>query len=445
MLKDIIVLKCADVGAELFQMSLDSIGKNLEGTKDMRGVERLERRVHSKEELKNLFMRIRDEIEEFNEEQRELAETLKGYDTIFLYGAGTDGRVIAENLWSVLQDKEVYFLDKNTEKHEKEIYKGIVCKPVEAAYGYGEHGAIVLTSSLYADEIKFELMKASMQTVDKFLGMPIMDRYCQILIKQKEKQMLLDNQEAFLHFHELLAEYTIKCDLYEIVWNVNYAKQFVYRAQETMKENLDTREQFGSYMEAISVREGKTIIGGYLVENILVRTKEFWEAAEQVEVYELNRVFSEQLKEKYSDSSIRIHYGGLGEKTEIISYDRYDGVYGHYGYLDFISDEDVPMYSLDEEELSSGCDCTEKKEKVDLVILRMINAETAALKGMKRLLARNRPALMLDGFGGHWLNQEEFTWNIACLLDSWGLEYRFVYRNIHRLGGFLCAIPKERL
>ena len=80
-------------------------------------------REEMREKLRESFDVTADRMEKRQAKIAACREEIAGYDTIFLYGAGTDGIMVAEFLRDALRGKEVCFIDKDKAKHGKEIVR----------------------------------------------------------------------------------------------------------------------------------------------------------------------------------------------------------------------------------------------------------------------------------------------------------------------------------
>lgn len=395
-------------------------------------------------EFEKAFKEYSDIKESFGRRLEELRREINTREMVYLYGAGLDGRLIADELLNEIPSKRLCFLDKDKGKHGKEIYKNIKCKPLENVFGMGNKALILITSSRYADEIENRLTKSELQTKDKLKDVKIIKEYCVIRARLKENEVYIDDHDAILNCFR-------KCT--DELSNFSLYRSIKKQDEKTLKEILEskwfesgkTTDGLGIYYERMKICNGRAVIAGPFLKDVLEKTRILWEDSDLVDVYEVNSLFCDMLKKKYYNDHlgdrISFYSGVVGEHNMTNSIDKYDGDDGAYAYLKYISGNTINIISLDsvyvkKEKLVNGINAYE--ERVGLIILTIENGAVPALLGMKELIYRDQPNLIIRT-RGHFTLQKEYYWNVMNLIDSWGLEYKFVNRNIFNTGACLCA------
>jgi hypothetical protein len=180
------------------------------------------------------------------------------------------------------------------------------------------------------------------------------------------------------------------------------------------------------------------IICGLLLGNVIKRTSKLFEKCKTIDVYELNRAYCDELKSKNIDLRMSFFYTGVGEKTETIPYERFDGREGRYSYLEYISDDEVKMTALDD----IYVDQIDEGKKINIIYMGMENAQISALKGMKKIIKRDRPLLVIKLSNNAFLKEEKL-WMIANAISSIDFGYEYVIRGILNMGIVLFAYHEE--
>ncbi len=388
-------------------------------------------------DMEDAFKVVKDRIGCLSNKLQALRKDFESYERIFLYGAGTDGRLIAEELeCRNISSAKLCFIDRDSNKHGKEILPGIECRPISAAYGAGDKALILITSSYYAEEIAWGLAQDDMQSEEKLKNIKVLKEYCIVRARLMENQMYIDNYNTIMEFFKKSSDNRDKYEILQFILNPKEA----YNTKKMLEEpiwidNCNVKECMGQYYDNIRINGKKTIINGPFIGDVIKITRDIWENSDSVDVYEINSLYCEELKKEYLNDTMFDHMSFdcavLGERDGLVNIMERDR---EHGYLDYISSNSINKIAID-----SICN-NEKNNKVGLIILVIVNAVEPALLGMKETIMRDKPVLIMQT-GGHFTLQHEYYFNIMNLIESWGLSYKYINRPIPNRGNFLWAYP----
>ena len=133
------------------------------------------------------------------------------FDTLVFYGGGCDAHLLVDFLEDILPGKEVFFVDRNPEKHGNEVYKGIICYGIEKIKECKPISSIVIiATSWYANEIYGELSHRPWESraghpLNKWLigGGTVENKFIKILVdykggwNKKAKKCILKSRSIF--------------------------------------------------------------------------------------------------------------------------------------------------------------------------------------------------------------------------------------------------------
>lgn len=376
----------------------------------------------TKEDLLAMYDRLEDRIKEREGKIAAYIESFKKYHRIFFYGAGTDAKVIAGMLGDMLKGREVCFIDKNKQKHGMEVVPGIFCKGIEAMYGYGTEAIIIITSSMYADEIDYELMGEKYQTEERLLGMPICAEFSLLLARNKEiEERLRLKDKVLLYFDLVDNEKDCRGTYYSLkrLW-----RGYSFREYDPDECFPPEEEVFSVHLqrfirEHLPVEKGHFVLCSDFSKDKIVHLEQAGEDKfDKLYAFELNRLYMAHELTGQVGNRTELINACLGEKDfRLTKVQRGNGV-SIFDWLDFCSDDFAEVKSLD-----GMIDRGEIEGRVSLVRLCIGNGTGTALRGMKKMLKRDKPLLILQP-GGHWLMPEESIYSLIACLHEWVPEYK---------------------
>ncbi|KHM51283.1 hypothetical protein NZ47_11410 [Anaerovibrio lipolyticus] len=376
-----------------------------------------------KEDLLEMFDRLEERIKERENKIASYMESFKKFHRIFFYGAGTDAQVIAGLLGDIIKDKEVCFIDKNKKKHGMEVVPGIFCYGIEKMYGYGKKAIIIITTSMYADEIEYELMGEKYQTTEKLLSTPICAEFSLLVARNMEIKSALALKES---------------KLLSFDWNVSakdrraayYSLKELWRGYTFRDFDLDgiippEPEVFSVYLrkflaEHLPREKGNFVLCSAFSKDKIAHLEKAGEGKfNKLYAFELNRLYiPHELAGQVGDNTEVIN-ACLGEKKFQLTREERGNGYNIYNWLDCCSDDFANVRSLDEM-LEGG----EIEGRISLVRLCIGNGTGPALRGMRKMIQRDKPLLILQP-GGHWLMPEECLPSLVVWLHELVPEYKF--------------------
>lgn len=376
----------------------------------------------TKKDLLDMYERLEERIKEREGKIAAYMESFRRYQRIFFYGAGTDAKVIAGLLGDILEGKEVCFIDKNKQKHGMEVVPGIFCRGIEAMYGCGKEAIIIITSSMYADEIEYELMGEKYQTEDRLLGTPICAEFCLLLARNMEiKNTLALKENNLLSFDWMVSEKDKRGVYYGLE---GQCRGFTFRdfnldgmmppEEETFSEHLK------KFMEEHLPREkGNFVLCSAFSKDKIAHLEKVGKGMyDKLYAFELNRLYiPHELTGQIGDDTEVIN-ACLGEKNFRLTKEMRGNGYNIYNWLDSCSDDFIQVKSLDE-----MIDKGEIEGRINLVRLCIGSGTGPALRGMKKVIQRDKPLLILQP-GGHWLMPEECFSSLAVYLHKLVPEYK---------------------
>lgn len=376
----------------------------------------------TKEDLLEMFDRLETRIKEREGKIAAYIESFKKYQRIFFYGAGTDAKVIADLLGDILRSKKVCFIDKNKQKHGMEVVPGIFCHGIDAMYGYRDEAIIIITSSMYADEIEYELMDDKYQSEDKLLGTPICAEFSLLLVRNKEIEAQLAQKDKVLLYFDLVDNDKNRKGAY-------YALKSLWRGMSFREydpgEFLPPEEQvFSAHLQEFLSKHLPEEKGNFVLcsafskDKIVHLEKAGQDRYDKLYAFELNRRYmSNELTGQVGDHTEVIN-ACLGEKDFHLTKELRGNGRNIYDWLDSCSDEFAEVRSLD--------DMVDKREiagRINLVRLCIETGTGPALRGMKKILQRDKPLLILQP-SEHWTMPEESFYGIIAYLHELVPEYK---------------------
>lgn len=376
----------------------------------------------TKEDLLAMYDRLEDRIKEREGKIAAYIESFKKYHRIFFYGAGTDAKVIAGLLGDMLKGREVCFIDKNKQKHGMEVVPGIFCKGIEAMYGYGTEAIIIITSSMYADEIEYELMGEKYQTEERLLGTPICVEFSLLLARNNEiRANLALKDKNLLNFDWMISDRDKRGMYYGFLgqW-----RGLTFREYDMEGVMPPEEEPFSEYLtkflnDHLSEEKGHFVLcSAFSKDKINNLEKAGQGKFEKLYAFELNRLYIPHEITGQVGENVEVINACLGDRDFRLTREIRGNGFNIYNWLDSCSDDYAQVRTLDE-----MIDRGEIEGKISLVRLCLGIGTGPALRGMKEMIRRDKPLLILQT-GGHYLMPEESFASISVWLHELVPEYK---------------------
>ena len=385
-------------------------------------------KVELRGRLFDAFDKMQARLKEREERLSEYRADFAKYNTLFLYGAGTDAAVIAEDLKDILPGKNVCFIDGNKTKHEKEIVPGIFCHAPEKMYGMGDKAMIVITSSQYADEIEYNLLREKNRT-KRLLGTPVCAEYALMLARNKELAAHLSLKDKMVAFFD-------SCDDELTLENILQGCKRALRGMSFRPFDLDnfrlSDENILPDLIKNHVQEKGAFIlcrafSGDMVKNI---AEDAADKYAKMYVFEANRLYIDNELKEIVPRRAEIINAVLGERDfHADESERGQGVGAMNAWLDNTSDGELDVMSLDTLAASGKV-----PEKVTFVRLNIGNATFSAIRGMEQVIKRDKPLLSINPGGHIFALTKETMWYMKEYLSRIVPEYKFMLRSHEERG-----------
>lgn len=390
-----------------------------------------------KENIEEMIKRNQEEIIEWEQELLNIEKEInRKYRRIYLYGAGTFGRQIANRLSATIDSKRISFLDKDVNKHGKKIVDNIICYPLSEAYGMSQDAVILITPYRSVDDITDELCSKEMQISGRLKGIAVQGRYSIILSKLKEKALVLQNREVIIKTFGLLSDNLSKYYMYTQLWQLNYRDEIAkILSLQHVDETGSIKERVKRFAPKITMISGKVVVCGFFTQELIDGIVVPLLSDADVDVFEGNEKYAHYLNEKYQGKSLnyKVNVRNVvpGFHSELITEEKYDGRFGKYGYLEFLSGESVKSEPLDKYYTET--------DEVGLVVIDFENATSNVLRGAEQLIKSKRPYILTKCAGNPASAPDEYPWSIIELINEWKEGYSFALCSIPQHGLWLCA------
>lgn len=336
-----------------------------------------------------------------------------GYRTVFLCGCGQDGRSIVDFLEDEMKDCNIYFIDSDSSKHGRNVYKGIDCFGKERIYDCEPSTSIILiASSSHADEIFREIIALKSNFTGTRINRTFIDFFHSFQnslrkIPYKEKLLqvlnLFEDEQSFeVFWHRLLYYFWGIQGMYEVA---TYPQYFPAIIKESLLDDSVFLDLGASYGDSI--------------EDFRAHTNDCFKA---IYSFEMDSSIYERLRksEAVNDPRITIFHAGVSNCNRRVRYTT-EGGCPSYVTGNFPKDEVhyADVVSIDEL-VKSG----EIKDKITFVKMDIEGAELDALYGMKEVLCRDEPNLAICVY-----HKEEDLWEIPIFLHQTIPNYKFMLRH----------------
>ena len=389
---------------------------------------------------------IRKQLLHLFEIQGEMAKTSKEYykvlldhyrkiigkfKTVFLFGGGVDGIMAYDFLSDLLQDKQVFFIDNDTEKHGKELYKGIYCYGREKMYGCNSETTIILiTTTRYAGDVQKELLGdmpysrlTQYQAADK-LGMTHIDSgFIGCLYAYVNGNYYWLNREKLLRVFDWLDDDDSAELFYRILlnrWSGNTCMRGMMTLPQYFPREIKNRFTASEVFLDCGASRGDS------VEDFRAQTNDVFEA---IYSFEMDDEAYEQLlksPQTQDDRVICIH-AGVSDRNRRISY-RKDICPTYFSGIALSGGEERQMGEAELKSIDSMVEEGAIKEKVTFVKMDIEGAEMDALRGMEKMMKRDKPKLAICVY-----HKLEDIWELPLYIKGIVPEYTLTMRHHHAL------------
>ncbi len=357
---------------------------------------------------------------------------LSRYNTIVLYGAGYDARLAVDYLEDIIVDKDVFFVDSNPDLFGKEIYKGLRCYDLSKVYGADHTTTIILiVTTVYANEILIKLCGkpeygtgmpgeiSPYREKGKLGEISVNADFIKLLFEQRNEEyglagklshkndllqamdLLEDNESLDVFYRRLLCYYGGGSTLYEVETHPQYFPTVITQRFSGSEVFLDCGAAFGD-----SVEEFRT------------QTNDKFQA---IYSFEMDADTYNKLKDSpiVQDPRITTVPAGVSDKNQRVRYQNAScPSYATKG-MKYYEEHYADVVSID-----SLVDNGTINEKVTFVKMDIEGAELDALRGMQRLMQRDKPKLAICVY-----HKWEDLWEIPLYIHSVVPEYKFILRH----------------
>lgn len=358
-------------------------------------------------------------------------QTIALYDTIALWGTGFDARLLVDFLKDVLPGKEVLFIDNDTSKHGKEICDGYMCYGKEKLYGCNPSTTIILiASSWYANAILTELgwypavgtgLQASptiFKNKDRFGTTCITTSVIALLNATKQVGVGLSRKIGFKA--QLLKTLALFEDVDSI--SVFYHRMLLYLGHVQSMKQVETGPQYfpPEIKNRFSADEVFLDCGAEYGDSIEDFAKHTGNQFKAVYSFEMDDNVFEKLSRNplTKDSRINIIHAGVSNETRKVIYNKISRTYIKKFYAAEREGE-AELKAIDDLVADGTI-----KEKVTFVKMDIEGAEMDALRGMEKLMKRDRPKLAICVY-----HKPEDIWKIPLYIKSVVPGYTFILRH----------------
>ena len=376
----------------------------------------------TKKDMMDMFDCLEKRIEERERKIAAYIEDFKKYHRIFFYGAGADAKFIASLLRDMLKDREVCFIDSNKQKHGLEVVPGIFCHDINAMYGYGEKAIIIISSSRYADEIEYELMGEKYQIQGKLLGTPICADFSLLIARNKELEEQLTQKDKVLLYFELLDNDKDRRKAYYDLKSLWRGRSFrEYDPDEFIPPEAQLfSDHLGEFLSKhLSEKKGNFVLcSAFSKDKIAHIEKAGYGRYNKLYTFELNRIYISHEIKGMVGLDTEVINACLGDKDSCLTKEVWGSEMKFYDWLNSCSDEFAEIKSLD-----AMIERGEITGRISLVRLCIGNGTGPALRGMKKILQRDRPLLILQS-ASHWKMPEDNFHSIVAYLHELVPEYK---------------------
>lgn len=357
-------------------------------------------------------------------------KTIALYDTIALWGTGFDARLLIDFLKDVLPGKEVIFIDNDASKHGKEICDGYMCYGKERLYGCNPSTTIILiASSWYANAIMTELgvfpepgtglPSAPSQYLKAQLGATfISTNFIKLLVATNQVRVGLSCKLGVKL--KLLKALELFRDIDSV--SVFHHRMLVYLGNIQPMKHVETHPQY--FPLEIKSRFTKDEVfldcGAASGDSIKDFVEQSGNCFKAVYSFEMDDDIFEALASNplTRDSRVTIIHAGVSNENKYVKYNKiacptYKNLYGAE------LEGEAELKSID-----SLVDDGTIKEKVTFVKMDIEGAEMDALRGMEKLMKRDRPKLAICVY-----HKPEDLWEIPLYIKHIVPEYTFILRH----------------
>ncbi len=358
--------------------------------------------------------------------------TIALYDTVFLWGGGFDAFLAVDYLGDILTNKEVYFVDKDTSKHGKPLYKGIMCYGQEKIYGCNPSTTIILIStSWYANAIMTELgwypapgvglpaSPSKFRSKNKLGTTCITAAFINLLTVSKRVKVGLSCKMGFKT--KLLEALELFQDFDSV--SVFYHRMLGYLGNVQSMKQVETYPQYFPLEIRSRLSEDEVFLDcgaadGDSIEDFIKFSDNHFKA---VYSFEMDDTMFERLQNNplTEDRRITIIHAGVSNENKRIKYDAVSQSYKQWYGPNAEKVQEASLTTIDS--LVEGGTIN---EKVTFVKMDIEGAEMDALCGMEKMMRRDKPKLAICVY-----HKPEDIWEIPLYIKSVVPEYTFILRH----------------
>lgn len=351
------------------------------------------------------------------------------FRTVFLFGGGTDGAMAYDFLSDIIRDKEVYFIDNDIEKHGKKLYKGIYCYGPEKMYGCDQENTIVLiTTTKYAYDVQKEFLgdrpyskPTQYQTEDK-LGMTYIDgEFIWRLYTYLGRACYWLDREKLLHVFDWLDDDKSAQLFYRIILNRLSGNRWI---RDMMTGAQYFPEEIKSRFTGDEVFLDCGAACGDSIEAFRNQTADCYKAIYSFEMDDEN--YKSLLNNPQAQGSrINCIHAGVSDCNRRIAYRKDQDICPSYVLEGtFNRDKEIILGEVELKSIDSMVADGTIREKVTFVKMDIEGAEMDALRGMEKLMKRDRPKLAICIY-----HKLEDIWELPTYIKSIVPEYTFIIRH----------------
>lgn len=370
--------------------------------------------------IDELFVEMDKISETYAQEYGSEISRIREAKYVYLFGAGREGTTAADYILAHFPGKEIRFIDNDSTKHNKKIYRDILCYPVSVVTFHNLNDISILISTLgHSSEIYNELVTLGLESrvVPKcsfdqckrgFVSFVHRDENLEHYFNHKEELRLASS----IYTDELSCQTFKKAVLCRITAD-NDAGDIIILPQYfpvEIKKRLSDKEVFLD-------------IGACLGDTIDSFRDEMENKFRKIYSFEMDRSIYARLckNTSYHDSRIQLFNVGISDRNGRIEYTH--GDCGASSYIIRFNSQCFHQESADLKSIDSLIEDGVINEPITFVKMDIEGAEFDALQGMRRMIQRDTPKLAVCVY-----HKTEDIWKLPLYIKELVPQYNFILR-----------------
>lgn len=325
--------------------------------------------------------------------------------TIYLYGAGTRGRVALENLNALGLEKNVAgFLDDSREG----LYKGKSVYPVECVYHLKDENTVFVITTYSVNGMVCKLMRNGISTENIYY-------FAELLISNVENELFQQNKGTIEQVYSMLGDSLSKY-IYHSIFEVYLSGNIGILSRTKGNMQYFPVKGTNDEIEEFYLSENESFIdcGAYdgdTIRKFKIRTKNKYEKIWAFEPDLENFVKLSDYVAKEQDERVKLFQSGVYNKDTTMSFTSRRGTSSS---LSQTGVESIEVHQID----------SLINEPVTFIKMDIEGSEKEALLGGKRIIAEYKPKLAICIY-----HKIEDLWEIPQLIKKLNPSYHIYIRN----------------